>query len=58
MFTRVQASMRGQSGMPDNKYADGMIEHDGDVGKLLKAIDDLGIANDTIVLYRPTTGRT
>jgi hypothetical protein len=28
--------MRGQSGMPDNEYADGMIEHDGDVGKLLK----------------------
>jgi hypothetical protein len=45
------ASMRGQSGMPDNEYADGMIEHDGDVGKLLKALDDLGIANDTIVVY-------
>jgi hypothetical protein len=43
--------MRGQSGMPDNEYADGMIEHDGDVGKLLKALDDLGIANDTIVVY-------
>ena len=28
-----------------------MIEHDGDVGKLLKAIDDLGIANNTIVVY-------
>jgi arylsulfatase len=31
-FTHVRASMRGQSGMPDNEYADGMIEHDGDVG--------------------------
>ncbi|WP_457155902.1 sulfatase-like hydrolase/transferase, partial [Mesorhizobium sp. P5_C1] len=48
-ITHVRASMRGQSGMPDNEYADGMIEHDGDVGKLLKALDDLGIANDTIL---------
>ena len=43
LYTHVRASMRGQSGMPDNEYADGMIEHDGDVGKLLKALDDLGM---------------
>ncbi len=48
--------MRGQSGMPDNEYADGMIEHDGDVGKLLKTLDDLGIANDTIVVYTTDNG--
>ncbi len=41
--------MQGQSGMPGNEYADGMIEHDGDVGKLLKALDDLGAANNTVV---------
>jgi arylsulfatase A-like enzyme len=56
LYTHVRASMRGQSGMPDNEYADGMIEHDGDVGKLLKALDDLGIANDTIVLYTTDNG--
>jgi arylsulfatase len=33
-----------------------MIEHDGDVGKLLKALDDLGIANDTIVVYTTDNG--
>ena len=33
-----------------------MIEHDGDVGKLLKAIDDLGIANNTIVIYGTDNG--
>jgi arylsulfatase len=38
------------------EYADGMIEHDGHVGKLLKALDDLGIANDTIVLYTTDNG--
>ena len=42
--------------MPGNEYADGMIEHDGDVGKLLKAIDELGIANNTIVVYSTDNG--
>jgi arylsulfatase A-like enzyme len=40
----------------DNEYGDGMVEHDGDVGKLLKALDDLGIANDTIVVYTTDNG--
>ena len=54
--THVRPSMRGQSGMPDNEYADGMIEHDGDVGKLLKTLDDLNITNDTIVVYTTDNG--
>jgi arylsulfatase A-like enzyme len=33
-----------------------MIEHDGAVGKLLKAVDDLGIISDTIVLYTTDNG--
>ncbi len=56
VFTHVRESMRGQSGMPGNEYADGMIEHDADVGKLLKALDDLGIANNTIVVYTTDNG--
>jgi arylsulfatase A-like enzyme len=56
VFTHVRASMLGQSGMPGNEYADGMLEHDGDVGKLLKALDDLSIANDTIVIYSTDNG--
>ena len=55
-FTHVRPSMLGQSGMPDNEYADGMIEHDGDAGNLLKAVDDLGIANNTIVVYTTDNG--
>src|SRR5216684_6880141 len=55
-FTHIRDSMHGQSGMPGNDYADGMIEHDGDVGKLLKAVDDLGIANNTIVIYTTDNG--
>jgi arylsulfatase len=56
LFTHVRESMRGQSGMVGNEYADGMVEHDGDVGKLLKAVDDLGIADNTIVIYTTDNG--
>lgn len=55
-FTHVRESMKGQSGMPGNEYADGMLEHDGDVGKLLKAVDDLKIADNTIVVYTTDNG--
>ncbi|MBM7322101.1 arylsulfatase [Agrobacterium sp. S2] len=55
-FTHVRESMRGQSGMPYNEYADGMVEHDGDVGKLLKKLDDLGITENTIVVYTTDNG--
>jgi arylsulfatase A-like enzyme len=48
--------MRGRSGMPDNEYGDGMLEHDGQVGKLLKALDDLNLANETIVIYTTDNG--
>ncbi|MCE1118603.1 MULTISPECIES: arylsulfatase [Pseudomonas] len=55
-FTHVRESMRGQAGMIDNEYADGMLEHDGDVGKLLKALDDLKITDNTIVVYTTDNG--
>jgi len=56
LFTHVRQSMQGRSGMPGNEYADGMLEHDEDVGKLLKAVDDLGIAKNTIVVYTTDNG--
>ncbi|AYC33061.1 arylsulfatase [Pseudomonas cavernae] len=55
-FTHVRESMQGQSGMPGNEYADGMLEHDGDVGKLLKTLDDLKITDNTIVVYTTDNG--
>jgi len=55
-FTHVRESLRGKSGMPDNEYADGMLEHDGDVGLLLKTLDDLGITENTIVIYSTDNG--
>src|SRR5262249_40596660 len=37
-------------------YPDGMVEHDGMVGQLLKKLDDLGIADNTIVVYTTDNG--
>src|SRR6202023_2155182 len=39
-----------------SEYIDGMQEHDDTVGSLLKALDDMGIANDTIVVYSSDNG--
>ena len=52
--THVKAANRGKSGQ--DEYADGMVEHDAMVGELLKLVDDLGIANDTIVMYSTDNG--
>ncbi|MCD6597659.1 MAG: arylsulfatase [Bacteroidales bacterium] len=52
--THVKAEHRGISGQ--NEYGDGMVEHDMHVGKLLDLIDELGIANNTIVQYGTDNG--
>ncbi|HMN43342.1 MAG TPA: arylsulfatase [Povalibacter sp.] len=51
--THVKAEHRHKG---NDEYTDGMIEHDGQVGELLKLLDDLGIANNTIVLYSTDNG--
>lgn len=55
--THVAPERRSPPGLTARtEYADGMVEHDGHVGKLLKALDDLGIADETIVLYTTDNG--
>ncbi|MEM8495430.1 MAG: sulfatase-like hydrolase/transferase, partial [Planctomycetota bacterium] len=39
-----------------DEYHDGMIEHDGHVGQLLDLLDELGIADNTIVMYSTDNG--
>ncbi|MBY5425143.1 arylsulfatase (plasmid) [Rhizobium johnstonii] len=56
VFTHVRESMRGQSGMVGNEYADGMVEHDQMVGKILKKLEELGITDNTIVVYTTDNG--
>ena len=55
--THVRAEHRDKPGLTARtEYADGMIEHDDTVGALLKKLDDLGIANNTIVIYSTDNG--
>jgi arylsulfatase A-like enzyme len=52
--THVKKENIGLSGQ--DEYGDGMVEHDLHVGELLKLIDDLGLAKDTIVQYSTDNG--
>jgi len=52
--THVKEEHRGISGQ--DEYSDGMVEHDMQVGELLKLLDDLGIADNTIVMYSTDNG--
>jgi arylsulfatase len=52
--THVKSENRGISGQ--DEYSDGMVEHDGHIGLFLKKLDDLGIADNTIVFYSTDNG--
>ncbi len=54
--THVRKEHRGRYQHGDSEYIDGMIEHDNHVGNLLKALDDMGLADNTIVLYTTDNG--
>lgn len=54
--THVKEANKGISGPSGDEYHDGMVEHDMHVGELLKLIDDLGIADNTIVQYSTDNG--
>ncbi|WP_336516908.1 arylsulfatase [Pollutibacter soli] len=54
--THVRKDHRGRYTHGDSEYIDGMIEHDETIGKILKALDDMGIANNTIVVYSTDNG--
>lgn len=54
--THVRAEHRGKYTHGDSEYIDGMIEHDATIGSILKALDDLGIAENTIVVYSTDNG--
>jgi len=54
VWTRLKAESKGVTGQ--GIYADGMAEHDGMVGQLLDKLDELGIADNTIVMYSTDNG--
>ncbi|WP_429806688.1 arylsulfatase [Ensifer sp. B1-9] len=54
IHTHLKPESEGKTGL--GIEADGMVEHDGMVGRLLKQLDDLGIADNTIVLWTTDNG--
>jgi arylsulfatase len=54
VFTHLKKESVGVTGL--GLYPDGMVEHDKHVGRLLDKLDELGIAEDTIVMYSTDNG--
>jgi arylsulfatase len=54
IWTHLTPDSVGKTGL--GIYPDGMVEHDAQVGQLLKKLDDLGIASNTIVIYTTDNG--
>ena len=54
VFTHLKPSSRGQDGQ--GLYPDGMVELDGYVGQLLEKLDELGVADNTIVVFTTDNG--
>jgi arylsulfatase A-like enzyme len=52
--THVKESLRGISGQ--DEYSDGMVEHDMHIGKFVELLDELGIADNTILFYSTDNG--
>jgi arylsulfatase A-like enzyme len=54
--THTKPESIGQAGRWQSPYHDTMIDHDKNVGTVLKALDDLGMAENTIVMYSTDNG--
>ena len=54
IWTHLKPESQGVTGV--GIYPDGMVEHDGMVGQLLDKLDELGIADNTIVMYSTDNG--
>ena len=54
VWTRLKASSEGKTGL--GIYPDGMVEHDGHIGQIFDKLDELGLAENTIVMYSTDNG--
>ncbi len=54
IFTHLKAESDGKTGL--GIYADGMVEHDGHVGQVLAKLKELGLDENTIVMYSTDNG--
>ena len=56
LFTHTKPESRGQAGRWQSPYHDTMIDHDKNVGEMLNLLDELGIADNTFVMYSSDNG--
>jgi arylsulfatase len=54
IFTHLKKESAGKTGL--GIYADGMVEHDGHVGQVLAKLKELGLDENTIVMYSTDNG--
>ena len=54
IFTHLKAASEGKTGQ--GIYADGMVEHDGQVGQVLAKLKELGLDENTIIMYSTDNG--
>jgi arylsulfatase len=56
LFTHTKPESLGQAGRWQSPYHDTMIDHDKNVGEMLEMLDDMGLAEDTFVMYSTDNG--
>jgi len=54
VWTHLKPESDGKTGI--GLYPDGMVEHDAMIGQVLKKLEDLGIEDNTIVMYSTDNG--
>jgi arylsulfatase len=56
LYTHTKPESLGQAGRWQSPYHDTMIDHDKNVGQMLDLLDELGIADNTFVMYSTDNG--
>jgi len=56
LFTHTKKASLGQAGRWQSPYHDTMIDHDKNVGQMLDLLDELGLSDDTLVMYSTDNG--
>ncbi len=56
LFTHTKKESLGQAGRWQSPYHDTMIDHDKNVGEMLDYLDELGITENTVVMYSTDNG--
>jgi len=56
LYTHTKPESRGQAGLWQSPYHDTMIDHDKNVGQMLDLLDELGLAEDTLLVYSTDNG--